>query len=634
MNGDPAGAAVAADAVAAVETTGPYLRLGTRGSALALAQSGAIADALRALGAAVETVTIRTAGDNRAPNTVWGEGAFVTALEAALLDGRIDVAVHSAKDVPTDQDPRLRIAAFPPREDPRDALVAADPGLTLDTLPRGARIGTDSPRRVAFLLARRPDLRPLPLHGNVDTRLRRLAEGEADALVLAVAGLTRLGLAGRITQTLPADVLPPAPGQGALAVQCRADDSVARPLVEQLDDPATRAAVEAERALLAASGGGCRAPLGALGTVRDGTLELLVGAADPADVRAGDAPATAAAEAPGTTFTGPGPAAGPVRVAWARRNAPVSDGTALAEALAREVTAMIDRRAVAATADRDHTVGRADRGGESADSPGHRQPRVLVTRDAGRADPLMDALRARGLDPIHVPTIAVEPGRPGGPLDDVVPAAAAYAWVVVTSATGADALGAAALRRGADLGSARIASVGAATTAAVERAGGHATFAPTVATAAALAEELPVGTRDRILLVRGDLADGRLGDRLRARGAAVDEVIAYHTIEAPDASLRPIRAAVRDGLDGLVFTSGSTVRGLLALLGPADRVTVLDLPAFCIGPSTASAARDAGFSTVHEAAAPDPDALAELVRARLAEVAGAQPLVTTARETS
>src|SRR5665811_956124 len=210
----------------------PHLRLGTRGSALALAQSGTIADSLRALGVTVEMVSIRTAGDNRAPNTVWGEGAFVTALEAALLDGRIDVAVHSAKDVPTTQDPRLRIAAFPPREDPRDALVAADPGLTIDTLPRGARIGTDSPRRVAFLLAHRPDLRPHPLHGNVDTRLRRLAEGESDALVLAVAGLTRLGLAGRITQALPPDILPPAPGQGALAVQCRADDQVACGLVE------------------------------------------------------------------------------------------------------------------------------------------------------------------------------------------------------------------------------------------------------------------------------------------------------------------------------------------------------------------------------------------------------------------
>jgi hydroxymethylbilane synthase len=610
VSSNPAGAAVAGDAVSGAAPAGPHLRLGTRGSALALAQSGTIGDALRALGATVEMVTIRTAGDHRAPNEVWGEGTFVTALETALLAGRIDVAVHSAKDVPTTRDSRLRIAAFPTREDPRDALVTRDPGLTLDTLPRGARIGTDSPRRVAFLLARRPDLRPHPLHGNVDTRLRRLAEGESDALVLAVAGLNRLGLASRITQALPPDVLPPAPGQGALAVQCRADDLITRRLVEQLDDPATRAAVEAERVFLAASGGGCRAPLGALGTVRDGTLELLVGAADPADVPAGDAPATAAVKAPGTTFTAPGPAAGPVRVAWVCRSASASDGPALAQAMAREVAATIDRRAVA------------------------RRPRVLVTRDTERAGPLVDALRACGLDPVHVPTISVEPGRPGGPLDDAVPAAASYAWVVVTSATGADALGAAAARRGADLGSARIASVGAATTAAVARAGWRTSFVPAVATAAALAEELPVGAGDRVLLVSGDLADGRLGARLRARGAAVDEVIAYRTIEAPAASIQAIRAAIRDGLDGLVFTSGSTVRGLVSFLGASDRVAVLDLPAFCIGPSTASVARGAGFSTVHEATAPHPGTLAELVRVRLAEASGARPLVTTTRETS
>jgi hydroxymethylbilane synthase len=597
---DPAGAAVAAV---------PHLRLGTRGSALALAQSSTIAEALQARGATVEMVTIRTAGDNRAPNSIWGEGAFVTALEAALLDGRIDVAVHSAKDVPTTQDPRLRIAAFPPREDPRDALVAGDPSLTLDTLPRGARIGTDSPRRVAFLLARRPDLRPHPLHGNVDTRLRRLADGESDALVLAVAGLTRLGLAGRITQALPADVLPPAPGQGALAVQCRADDPVAGPLVEQLDDPATRTAVESERAFLAASGGGCRAPLGALGTVRNGTLELLVAAADPADLLAGDAPATAAAEAPGTTFTASSRSVGPVRVVWARGSASSGDGPALAEALAREIAATIDRRA------------------------GARRPRVLVTRDAERAGPLVDALRARGLDPVHVPTISVEPGRPGGPLDDAVPAAGSYAWVVVTSPAGADALGAAAARRGADLASARIASVGAATTAAVERAGGHASFVPGVATATVLAEELPVSAGDRVLLVRGNLADERLGRRLRSRGAAVDEVVAYRTVEAPATSAEVLRTALRAGLAGLVFTSGSTVRGLLALLDAPDRIAVLDLPAFCIGPSTASVARGAGFSIVHEAAAPDPGTLAGLVRARLAEAAGARPsLVTTLRE--
>jgi uroporphyrinogen III methyltransferase/synthase len=165
----------------------------------------------------------------------------------------------------------------------------------------------------------------------------------------------------------------------------------------------------------------------------------------------------------------------------------------------------------------------------------------------------------------------------------------------------------------------------------VERTGVHASFLPAVATATALAEELPIGPGDRVLLVRGNLADERLGSRLRSRGATVDEVVAYRTIEAPPESVRPARAAFRDGLDGLAFTSGSTVRGLLALLDAPDRRAALEMPAFCIGPSTASVARDAGFVAVHEASAPEPEALAELVRAYLA--AASPVVITTTRET-
>ena len=170
-----------------------------------MAQATIVRDALEAAGVSTRIVPITTAGDVRAPDTAWGEGAFVTAIESALLDGRIDVAIHSAKDVPTEEDPRLTIAAYLPRADPRDALVVAPSAagggrhrLDLDTLPAGSRVGTDSPRRSAFLLARRSDLRVHPIHGNVDTRLRRLDEGETDALVLASAGLDRLGLGARI----------------------------------------------------------------------------------------------------------------------------------------------------------------------------------------------------------------------------------------------------------------------------------------------------------------------------------------------------------------------------------------------------------------------------------------------------
>jgi hydroxymethylbilane synthase len=292
------------------------LRLGTRGSRLALLQSGLVAAALRSLGADVELVTLVTSGDVRRPDTAWGEGAFVGALERALLDGSIDLAVHSAKDVPIEPEDDLLIAAYPARADAGDALVVRDglPARTLADLPAGAVIGTDSPRRSGFVLARRPGLTVVGLSGNVDTRLAKLDRGDADALVLAVAGLTRLGRADRITERLPADLVPPAPGQGALAVQVRADrrDIVAR--VAQLDDAATRTAVQAEREVLRLSGGGCRAPLGAFAEVRGDVLRVTAGVVDP---------------------SGSGR-----RVIT--REAPVADGLALAAAVADEL--LPDRR--------------------------------------------------------------------------------------------------------------------------------------------------------------------------------------------------------------------------------------------------------------------------------------------------
>jgi hydroxymethylbilane synthase len=258
------------------------IRIGTRGSALALVQARLTADALIGQGRAVRLVIVETDGDKRAPDTAWGEGAFVKAIERALLDGRVDVAVHSAKDVPTDEDPRLRIGAYLPRADARDALVVRDgTARSLDGLPLGAKVGTDSPRRSAFLLAYRADLRVRPLHGNVDTRLRRLDAGEADALVLACAGLDRLGGAARIAERIGPERMPPAPGQGAIALQIRTDD--ARMLAETaaLDDAPTRIAVESERTLLRAAGGGCRSPIGAFGRVRGGVLALIGGHAEP-----------------------------------------------------------------------------------------------------------------------------------------------------------------------------------------------------------------------------------------------------------------------------------------------------------------------------------------------------------------
>ncbi|HEY7593111.1 MAG TPA: hydroxymethylbilane synthase [Actinophytocola sp.] len=244
------------------------IRIGTRGSALALAQTGTVADALEKAGAKVELVTVVTPGDrSAAPIAEIGIGVFTSALRDALADGTVDVAVHSYKDLPTKPDPRLSLAAVPPRADPRDALVARN-GLTLGELPPGSRVGTGAPRRVAQLRALGLGLEIVPIRGNVDTRIRKVGDGELDAVVLARAGLARLGRLGEITEVLdPIQVLP-APAQGALAVECRVDDMDTEHLLQSIvDDEATRYAVAAERAMLAALEAGCNAPVGALADV-------------------------------------------------------------------------------------------------------------------------------------------------------------------------------------------------------------------------------------------------------------------------------------------------------------------------------------------------------------------------------
>lgn len=253
------------------------IRLGTRGSMLALAQTEWFAKRLGEAGHEVELVRIVTEGDVRPIDTEPGEGIFVTAIARALQRGEIDVAVHSAKDVPLVEESDLVIAAYPVRADPRDALVTKQGGSSVSGLPRGASVGTDSPRRAGFLRAARADLRIVPLHGNVDTRLRRLDAGEVDAIVIAAAGLDRLGRGGRIDERIDASVMPPAPAQGALAVQTRNENSDVVEEIRLHDDADVRLAVEAERRVLHATGGTCRAPVGAIATVDTRDFAMIVG---------------------------------------------------------------------------------------------------------------------------------------------------------------------------------------------------------------------------------------------------------------------------------------------------------------------------------------------------------------------
>ena len=261
-------------------TTRPLI-IGTRASRLARTQTGLVVAMLRAAhgdGLAMEVRTSDTEGDrSQASNApladMAGRGVFVKDLERSLADGSIDLAVHSLKDVTTDLAEGMAIVAIPQRADPRDVLVTRSAG-TLAQLPAGARIGTSSPRRAAQLAAARPGLDISPIRGNVDTRLQKLDRGDYDAVVLAAAGLVRLGLGGRITEYLEPAVCMPDAGQGALAIEARADDSAVAALLAPLDHAGTHAAVTAERALLRCLGGGCSLPVGTLATLEGAVLTL------------------------------------------------------------------------------------------------------------------------------------------------------------------------------------------------------------------------------------------------------------------------------------------------------------------------------------------------------------------------
>jgi len=252
--------------------------IGTRGSSLAKYQAQLVQAKLeeRFPGQRFELKMITSTGDKNPElslTAISGEGVFVKELESALKDDAIDLAVHSLKDLPLETPPGLFIAAVLERDEPRDAFVSRS-GQTFDQMPKKSRIGTSSPRRRSQLLRLRPDLEMLEIRGNIDTRLRKLDEGRYDAIVLAACGLIRLGLENRITEYLDIERMVPEPGQGALAVEVRADDAATREMVSALDDPMSRTRTDAERAFLRALGGGCRVPIAAYADQKDGTLEL------------------------------------------------------------------------------------------------------------------------------------------------------------------------------------------------------------------------------------------------------------------------------------------------------------------------------------------------------------------------
>lgn len=255
------------------EATMRALRVATRGSKLARTQAGHMRDALISAGYASELTIVTTAGDlSQAPVERIGVGVFTTAIRQAVFDGEADVAVHSFKDLPTAEEPRTHLV-IPVREDRREALIARD-GMNLADLPEGARVGTSAPRRISQLKAMRPDLDIQPLRGNIDSRMGRVTSGELDAVVLAYAGLTRVGMGSHATQVFDPEEFMPAPAQGALAVECRAEDEYARGAVDKLVSPDDTLCATAERTVLAVLEAGCTAPVASTAAIDGGTITL------------------------------------------------------------------------------------------------------------------------------------------------------------------------------------------------------------------------------------------------------------------------------------------------------------------------------------------------------------------------
>ena len=535
--------------------TARELVVGTRGSALALAQTEIVCAALRRIdpSVAIRIERIRTTGDQKAdvPLAELGRGIFVTEIESALRDGRVDFAVHSAKDLPSVLADDVVLGAFLPRADARDVIVSTQQ-LSLRKLPPGSRVGTSSPRRMCQLHALRPDLEACDIRGNVDTRLRKLASGEYDALMLAGAGLIRLGRAAEASDWLDPGLMIPCVGQGALAVEIRRGDARTLELIARLDDPASRIAVTAERAFLAELGAGCRAAAAAYAYVVGDRVHIvaLIGDEDGHHVRSA-------------------------------RTGDVRHPTELGIAIARELLRAGGVRFL------------AHRSANGSMSPLWGK-RVAVTRAAEQSPELVELLRANGAEPIACPLIAIEPLTDYSELDAELRRLSSASWLVFTSVNAvnavADRLDALRVTLPASV---LIAAVGGATADAVARRIRGVDFVPSRANAETLGDELPDVKAQRVVFPRGDLASETLTARLRMRGARVSDVIAYRTVPGPGAAA--LEAAVREGtLDAVIFMSPSSVRFTGDTL-VAARPSSLRPAIACVGGTTAAAVREIGI---------------------------------------
>ncbi len=582
------------------------LRIGTRSSALATTQTSLVAAALAERNIGTVLVPIITDGDrSRAPlHLIGGTGVFVTAVRGALLDNKCDIAVHSLKDLPVNDAEGLVVAAIPARADARDVLCARD-GLTLDTLPPGSVIGTGSPRRAAYVQRQRPDLNVVGLRGNVDSRLAKVTSGELDAVVLAAAGLARLDRLDAVTEYFePLDALP-APGQGALAIECRADDAEVLEVLAGLDHLTTRLEVTAERAVLGALDAGCTAPIGAYASTVEGVLSLRAGLWREADmpplaaegtITLGHAAASPAAT--GTVTTGPAVTSDDVLPGELVDQAEVL-GAAVAAQLG-EIGAHSYLAAIDALRERGRHVG-APRAADGS-------PRWQQAIAAANATPVdIDLLQT--VPPAH-PERVLELVQEihAGHYDALVLTSARTAAVLAAAAANLPGLAAAQAEHGFF-----TACIGPATTQAARRIGLHVDIAldcdaTTTDLAAAIIRHFDTSPsappRRHVALPQSELADPLLAELLRDRDCIVDVVGAY-TVRAHPSLADQIKSAE---LDTVILASRSSVQAWLAL----DTTRRSGVSVVCVGRAASSAAQAASLAVA--ATSPTP-AATEITRA-------------------
>jgi hydroxymethylbilane synthase len=541
------------------------LRLGTRTSQLALWQTNYVISQLQSHWpqVACELVHMVTQGDRRLDRPlpeIGGKGLFTAELEEALRQGEIDLAVHSLKDLPVEDSPGLMLGAILSREDTRDVLIARE-GWTLATLPEGAVVGTSSLRRQAQLLALRPDLDVRPIRGNVDTRLRKVLNGAYHAAVMAGAGFLRLGLTEYITEWLPPTLIMPAPGQGALAIQCRADDERVKRLLSAIHDPDTAAATKAERQVLWRLGGGCSAPVGAWAQRVGDQFELQA------------------------------------RVATV-------DGQHVFNAIATgsDPYQLADRVAGSLLGQGAHIALNREARIESLPLAGKR---VVVTRAAAQADDLSTQLRSAGAEPIEIPMIQIVPVDNTAVLDAAIKKFMDYDWIIFTSPNAVE-LFYSHLENVNLLGNdsiPKIAAVGPATQKALQAHGSRVDAMPAHYLGTEIVATLGDIQNTRILLPRSAQGGRELPDALAKEGATVEEIALY--TPAPATLDEAAIVALTSGVDAVTFASGSAVSAFVAALRNDHRLDEQLAASFwssvtvaCIGPTTADVARSEGL-TVH-----------------------------------